>query len=313
MKESPFDFLRCPESGSALDALEPWLWSDASGEVLYPNICKTPVLTVAPDAFLLEESLSVSRAMAEFGVDEEVRTWFHSRYGRFNAPDGSVVDSEVLGESYPGFWEAIPVAPMVKHLTATTPEAQIMDWMKDNAVTVALDVGSGQGAMTQRMAQHAAWVFGLERHYYLAAVANHLLPQAELEVGYHDPEAGWQQLTLSKPPVKNAWSICGSLHEPPFVQSSFDWIHCGHVLDLVDHPEEGLARLMALLKPGGYLTLCSPLDFPDVGHFDDLYALLDAGFETLREEHGVPWLRFHHQRRFILHEDWLWMGRLKVN
>lgn len=303
--------IRCPEKGEPLEEVSAWLWSDQAGLNLYPVLCKTPVLTANPDAFLLEESQAVTRAIAEFTEEPEVRQWFFSRYGRFHAADASTIDSEVLGEAYPGFWEQLPTPEMVKSLTKSPPEAQIMEWLGDRQFQLALDVGSGQGAMTQRMAERANWVWGLERQFYLAALANQLLPQAALAVGFHDPRKGWSRLELPKQPISHARSVCGDLHEPPFAPGIFDWVHCGHVLDLVEAPAEGLIALTRLLKPDGILTICSPLDFAEAGHFDELHQVLRIAFETLAEADGVPWLRFNHKRRYILHEDWLWMGQLR--
>lgn len=303
--------LRCPLTGTSLQEMMAWFWSDADGELLYPLICGTPILMPSTDQFLLDEALTVARAMAQFGETAEVREWFFSRYGRFNAPDPSVIDSQVLGEGYPGFWESLDLPRMMAPLTAVTPAAQIMDWIGDRSFERALDVGCGQGGMTQRMAQKSEFVFGLEQHFYLAALANQLLPQAEIQIEFHDPQKGWCHRSIEKEPVHHGKVLCGSLLDPPLAEAAFDWVHCGHVLDLIDDPEYGLARLLPLLRPNAILTICSPWDFPHPGHFDGLMAVLDSLFDGCHQTHGHPWLRLQHKRRFILHEDWLWMGQLR--
>jgi len=306
-----YRFLCCPETGSPLEQLEPWLLSDADGEGLYPVLCNTPVLMPHVDEFLLDETVLVERAMTEFGVDLEAKDWFLSRYARFNAPDPSVVDSEVVGEGYEGFWDALELPDMLTSLTKTPPETQIEEWMAGHRFGQVLDVGCGQGGMTQRMGKQAAWVWGLESNFYLAALANRLLPEPSLQIGFHDPQSGWCRRVLPKTPLDRATVICGSLDAPPFQPSTFDWVHCGHVFDLLDDPEEGLLNLVRLMKPNAWLTICSPLDFPRAGHFDGLMALLDTLFVKHREKDHHPWLRFHHKRRAILHVDWLWVGQLR--
>lgn len=305
------DVLCCPDTGTPLEALEPWLWSNEDGTSLFPEICHTPVLMPEIDDHLLKESLLVARAMAEFGGEEEVRRWFTGRYGRMNAPDPSVIDSEVLGEGFEGFWDALGLPAMMRRLIDVPPEALILNFMGDRQFNRVLDVGCGQGGMTQRMAKKAGMVLGLESNFYLAALANQILPKSEIQIGFHDPQSGWCRRPLPKDPVHNARVVCGSLHAPPFGPGVFDWVHCGHVLDLVGDPEAGLWRLIQTMTPDAWLTICSPWDFPDAGHFDALMALLDEWFVKKDGIAHHPWLRFHHKRRFILHDDWMWAGQLR--
>ena len=301
--------LCCPSTGEVLEEFEPWLWSNASGTALYPEFCQTPVIHADPDSFLIREALAVTRSMAEFGAEEDSQQWLLKRYGRINAPDPTVVDTEVLGEGYPGFWDLKGWPASVEALTRKSPEQIILQWLAGQTFGNALDLGCGQGGMTYQMAQQTEWVFGVEYHFYLAALANRLLRAKDISVGVHNPVRGWVTQELSKKSIQNAWVLCAAIEALPFSPVSFDWIHCGHVLDLVPNPHDCLEKITKLLRPKGILSICSPWDFPVAGHFDRTLEMLSTRFHTLEEEKDVPWVRPQHQRRFLLHQDWLWLGQ----
>jgi SAM-dependent methyltransferase len=305
------ELVSCPETGTKLQELEPWLFSNEPGDRLYPKLVHTYVLHPDIDQFLRSEILSISRVLAEFGEDEEIRHWFFSRYGFFNQSDPLPQDTEIKGEHYPGFWESLDLPNFVKELELISAEEVILDVIGDHHPQIGLDLGCGQGAMMQRMAERCGQVLGLEKNYFLAATANRLLPADNIQVTYFDPRKGHISRRLEKEPRKNAYAICGDLTAPPFNEPLFDWVHCGHVLDLVDYPEEVLVQIKGYLKPGGTLSIASPWDFETEGHFTALLEMLDQDFQTIHQSDGLPYLRFNHKRRYVLHEDWVWVGKLK--
>lgn len=304
--------LRCPATGLPLEYLEPWLLSNSDGSRLFPVFCKTHVLQENPDAYLTSELQAVARAMAEFGESEDVRHWFFSRYNRMHSSEASGVDADIVGEGYPGFWQAPHWPKLIAPYTKQTPEEKILATLGEETFGCALDLGSGQGGMTYRMAAKAEMVFGVEQHFYLAALANQLLQSNHIQQVIHDPQRGLCRFEQPKKAIENAVVLCASVEAMPFEPQSFDWVHIGHLLDLLADPAQTLADVIHLLKPNGLLTICSPMDFPDQGHFDEVLGLLSTYFQQpLLTCDGIPWLRPHHKRRFILHEDWLWMGRLE--
>lgn len=301
----------CPENENRLKEMESWLYSDEEGDFLYPRLCKTAVMQPQIDTFLKAEVMWIFRAMAEYGEDEECRDWFLKRYGRFGGGDPSPLDSEILGEGYPGFWDLLSLPQFVKDLEFQTAEGVVMDLVGNHHPQLGLDLGCGQGGMLQRMAANCRQVVGLEKNFYLAATANHLLPRSEIPIQYFDPMKGMCHATLEKKPVNNAYAVCGDVNQMPFVEPLFDWVHCGHFLDLVDNPEWVLQNILRVMKPGATLSICTPWDFEEEGHFQELLEILDSEFETVEQIDGIPYVRFNHKRRFVLHEDWVWVGKLR--
>ncbi len=72
---------------------------------------------------------------------------------------------------------------------------------------------------------------------------------------------------------------------------------------------EVIEQVLEVMTPDAVLTIATPWDIEDADHFHDMFALLSREFEELDKADGIPWLRFNHKRRFVLHEDWLWMGQ----
>ncbi len=297
---------RCPETGDALEAFDEGLYS--AGECIYPVLCGTPILAPRIDRFLGNEVWSISRAIAEFGEDEELKSWFFSRYSTLDSDYISPVDTEVPGEGYPGFWDCPALPTFVSELVRRTPEDVIEERVQGTRYPMGLDVGCGQGGMVQRMADHCTVALGVEVNPYLAMLANRHLIASEILVRYFVPEDGPAREVLPKPPAPNARVVCADVNLLPFEAETFDWINCGHLLDLSDDPASLLSDIIGLLKPGGLLTISSPLDFRHQGHFVGMFGLLARDFEETYQEDGIPWLRFNHKRRFVLHEDWIWMG-----
>ena len=217
----------------------------------------------------------------------------------------------MLGENYPGFWAALHPPSWLRPLLEALPEDLITQQVEPFKPKIALDLGCGQGGMTQRMALTCDQVFGIENNFFLAATANHLLRAPEIKIQFFDPVAGNRRITLEKRVVENALVICGALEDLPFHLPCFDWIHCGHVLDLIEEPAALIRDLQHLLQPKGILSICTPWDFEKHGHFEEMLSLLTTHFTLTYQRESVPWLRFNHARRFILHEDWLWIGQLK--
>jgi hypothetical protein len=314
MNTAAFDLLsliRDPETGAPLEEIEPWLLS--GDDVLFPVLTNTPVLQPHIDAFLDEELWQISRALAEYGEADEIREWYFSRHGKLAVPDPAPIDTDILGEGYPGFWDSVGKPDFLERLQPLQPEELILQVLgEDFRVPLGLDLGAGQGGMTQRMATHCENVIGAELNFYLAATANRLLPRNEIPLRWFDPVDGRHVDSLHKAPVHNAGVICGDARCLPFPEAVFDWVHIGHLLDLMDEPGEVLAHVMTFMKKGAWLTLCSPLDFTVEGHFDDVHALLENSFDEVHRISSAPWLRYRHKRRFVLHEDWIWIGRLKA-
>ena len=301
----------CPDSEAKLNEMEPWLYDAKECDAIYPRICNTPILQPRVDHYLRDEIMTISRSIAEFGENDEVKQWFFSRYGFFSHPEPLPIDSEIMGEGYPGFWENLGLPSFIRDLELQTPEDLVLNALGGHHPKLGLDLGAGQGGMTQQMAEICNQVVGLERNFFLAATANRLLPAKEVVTRFFNPRKGWQNAQFEKKPVTNAYVICGDVRQMPFCEPLFDWVHCGHVLDLVEDPASVLQQIMRIMKPGGKLSIATPWDFDVPGHFDQMLEMLQDHFEEIYQIDGVPYVRFNHKRRYILHEDWIWIGKLR--
>lgn len=307
--------LCCPDSGEMLEAMEPWLYVSSESENYYPVLGGTPILHCLNDGFLETEIWTVARALAEWPDQGEARAWYFQRYGSIAAASVPDMDTEVRGEGYPGFWNLVDMPHFARELVADPPEALLAATVQRHAAVhelslgLGLDIGCGQGGMIQHMAELCDRVLGLDHNFYLSCLANRQLPAEEIPIRYLVPERGVRQDFLSKNPVTNALVICGQAEGLPFSDECLDWVNCGHCLDLVEEPGDVLREALRVLKPGGLLTICTPWDVEGEGHFDEMPGILDAACEALECIEGIPWLRFNHKRRFILHEDWIWVGR----
>ena len=309
LKQALTHYFCDPETGDGLNDIESWLLS--GDEVLFPILCDTPILQPQVEAFLEDELWQIARAIAEYGADEDARRWYFSRYGRLSIPEPAPIDSDILGEGYPGFWDCVGYPDFLHRLKPIPPEDLILQVVEPGFNGgVGLDLGAGQGGMTQRMAALCEEVIGVELNFYLAATANHFLPRNEIPIRWFDPGEGHHADALVKPPVTNAKVICADARCLPFREAGFDWIHLGHILDLLEEPAEVLAHLRTLMNPNAWLTICTPWDFSEEGHFDELLTTLGGDFREVYSLASLPWLRYRHKRRFLLHEDWIWIGRL---
>ena len=302
----------CPQTEAKLSQVESWLYSSDEIDALYPKLCDTAILQPNIDWFLQSEVWSISRAIAEIDTAADIKNWFFSRYGFFNSSESLTLDTQVLGEGYPGFWDCLELPEFIKLLELQTPESLIMDIIGDHHPQIGLDLGCGQGGMLQLMSENCRQVLGLETNFYLAATANRLLRASEIPIRYFIPEKGYRNAILEKNSVSNAYAICGDVVQMPFCEPLFDWVHCGHILDLLDDPAEVLIQIKRIMKPGGTLSICTPWDFDIENHFDNMLEILSNDFEEAQQMDGIPWLRFNHKRRFVLHEDWIWVGKLKT-
>jgi len=299
--------LRAPITGAALHELEPWLLADDDGGH-YPVLCGTPALLPQAPCVLTAQCQGLARAFAELGVEEGPRKWALAKVWDFNPADPPPQDTEIRGEGYPGFWRLIEPAAFVAEMTRIPPEARLLQELGDRRFRFGLDLGAGQGGMTQRMAERCGGVIGLETNFYLAALANRLLASNEIPVRLFDPLSGPIDRVLAKKSAANALALCADALSPPLREGAFDWVHIGHLLDLVDEPADLLTVAADLLSPGGLLTLCTPWDIEDESLVAAAMACLEAQFAQCWRLDSWPWLRCSHRRRFILHQDWLWMG-----
>ncbi|MCB1049977.1 MAG: class I SAM-dependent methyltransferase [Acidobacteria bacterium] len=281
----------------------------ADGDARFPIIAGTPILHPDPEAYLVDEYMALTRVIAEFGVQKSPQTWLANV--PFNPPEGLPQDTEIRGEGYPGFWDHMPIPAYLVPLTSSDATTLIGGILGSRFRGLGLDLGCGQGGMTQLMSQSCERVIGIEQNLYLATLANHLLRADKIDIPYFDPCQGWKQTVLSKPAVNNALVSCATVYALPFSEPLFDWIHCGHLLDLLVDPEQVIDAILRILKPGAVLSIVSPRDYESAQHFDDLTERLNDHFESVHEQDDLTYIRWNHRRRFVVQSDWLWIGKLR--
>lgn len=166
----------------------------------------------------------------------------------------------------------------------TTPERMdaqsdyIYSWDKTRLLELAdfrgktvLDVGSGSGRLAFAAAEQAAWVYASEP---VATLREYMRDQIRRE---------------NIPNVRVVDGMCDSL---PYPDDTFDIVMSGHVVG--DHPEEELAELNRVVKPGGWLLDC-PGDQPR--KTEPSRILLARGWEELAYEgaFGLTTYRYRKQ------------------
>jgi len=308
---SLFDMLRCPASQEKLEKLEPWLYSCSHDDLLLPVFCDTPILHPNIDMYIQQYGTAILKAFALFGVDSDSRDWFLKRYGPLSFQEMPMIDALIEGEGFPDFLDKIDLPDFLEPFKMDSSDDLIYDLVGKHHPDLALDLGCGQGGMAYRMSKICTHVIGVESHFFLAALAMKHMKSDHITIHSFDPVKGRRTSELYKKPTPNVNIICADARYLPFTEPLFDWVHMGHFIDLISEPETVLNQVMKILKPGGTLSISTPMDFEDHAHLDEFVSILNEDFTCTYNEESMPWLRYNHKRRWVIHEDWVWIGKLR--
>lgn len=307
------DRLVCPESGQSLHPLAPHLKGRDDGLCIYPRLANTWVLQADLEQYLADEHWLLCRTLAEFETESSVWDWFRERGRRWQTPDPAPIDSAIPGEGYPGYWQSLDLPAFVEELVANPPEDRLAGWVAPLQPGLGVDLGAGQGGMTYRMAEICqTGAIGIENNLYLAASANSYRQSGILPIQQPRPGAPPLQARIELPHLPHWTVVCANAYTLPLPQGSIDWLHLGHLIDLLDDPLATLEQLCDHLAPGALISIATPWDAEEPLLAQTMRDWLHQHCETLQEEHDVPWLRMVHARRFITHSDWLWLGRFSA-
>ena len=121
--------------------------------------------------------------------------------------------------------------------------------------------------------------------------------------------------------------VCGDIHDIPFIDNAFSFIHCSHILEHLNNPEKAIDEMMRVSKSGyietpseihEYLDLNFPyhrwavsveentLVFREKSQYTPLHPLVEA----LKNRKNKTWqfIRKHHTEVNIL--SWFWEDKV---
>lgn len=122
--------------------------------------------------------------------------------------------------------------------------------------------------------------------------------------------------------------VCGDIHDIPFVDNAFSFVHCSHILEHLDFPEKAIGEIMRVSKSGyietpseihEYLDLNFPFHRWAVSAEDDVLVFREKSqhlpshplIDSLRNRNNRSWrfIRKHHDHINTL--SWFWHDEVK--
>ncbi|SDU12523.1 putative 4-mercaptohistidine N1-methyltranferase [Verrucomicrobium sp. GAS474] len=193
----------------------------------------------------------------------------------------------------------------------------------------ALDLGCAVGRSTFEMARQGGTVLGIDYSARFVEAAEVLRTEGEISVEIAEEGDLARRVVLKRPevdPARVAFLRGDALALPDL--SPFDAVLAANLIDRLADPARFLARLPALVRPGGELVLTSPYtwledytprdkwlggfvrDGVPVGTRESLERLLAPAFELVRAV-DLPFLIREHARKFqwSIAEATLWRRR----
>ena len=198
--------------------------------------------------------------------------------------------------------------------------SELLDLSCAEANTRALDVGCAVGRSSFELARHCREVTGIDSSRAFVASATRV--GKEREVAYEFTIEGERtspavaRLPQGVDPSRVSFEV-GDAMALRADLGSFDVVLAANLLCRVPDPQKFLARLPALVRPGGQLLLTTPFtwleDYTPREHWiggragessaDALRALLSPHF-ALRAEKDLPFLIREHARKFQWSMAW---------
>ena len=173
-----------------------------------------------------------------------------------------------------------------------------------------LDLGCAVGRSTFEMSRSCRQVVGLDFSHAFIAAAHAIKNGGSLAYDRHE-EAGVATPMAARLPAgidaSKVEFIQGDAMNLPLDLGAFDRVHAANLLCRLPQPELLLARLPALVKPGGELVLATPCtwleeftpaeNWPTAGTFEWLQSKLAPAFSLLRQT-DEPFLIRETARKF---------------
>lgn len=122
--------------------------------------------------------------------------------------------------------------------------------------------------------------------------------------------------------------VCGDIHDIPFVDNAFRFVHCSNILEHIDDPEKAIIELMRISKSGyietpseihEYLDLNFPFHRWAVSTEDDKLIFREKAqdvpihplVEALRNKKNNTWKYIHKHHDHINFISWFWHDEIK--
>jgi putative 4-mercaptohistidine N1-methyltranferase len=177
----------------------------------------------------------------------------------------------------------------------------------------ALDLGCAVGRSSFELARHFDAVTGIDFSPRFVAAAGEMQRTGTMTVRVPREGPAQDELRLELPPDlprKNIRFAQGDACALPADLGTFDFVLMANLVDRLHDPASCLARLPALVNPGGWLAITSPytwledytprerwLATEERGTIEGLRAFLGGAFE-FREALDVPFLIREHRRKY---------------
>ena len=145
------------------------------------------------------------------------------------------VDSENYATDFGSQWKAFPKTQLDSHIGIPISEDRLARCMHGELASLAgkrvLEAGSGAGRFTEILLKHGAQLCSFD---FSAAVEANALNNGDSD-----------RLTLVQADIRNI----------PFEKNAFDYVICLGVLQHTPSPEQSIACLYEMVKPGGRLVI----------------------------------------------------------
>jgi SAM-dependent methyltransferase len=253
---------------------------------LYPVVAGVAVLVPAPAHWMRAHRDAVLATLAEHGAANRAALTLVDAFA------GAAPDAEPsrFGDDWIDTPSALPpgaVGAAVAPLFDAEPPEAVLDGLLDGPLGTALDLGCGDGALSERLARRA------ER-----------LVVADLSLR--------AVLRARRRARRGAAGIVADAEHLPLARGRLDAIAAANLIDLLDAPADFLAGAATTLRRRGRLALSTPQ--PGLGDPDDdpdvLRGLLEAaGLRITADRDGVPWLRRHRARYLQIYTCWAAVAR----
>jgi putative 4-mercaptohistidine N1-methyltranferase len=237
-----------------------------------------------------------------------------------NYYDSDRAISEYLLFHYGGYESRLPEALADGLRFPVCCVSECVDATRLPAQARALDVGCAVGRSSFELARHCAQVIGIDLSARFLSVASHLRDNGSFGFSYIEegdltrPHSAVVPAEIDR--VRVSFERGDAVHLRPGL-GQFDVVLMANLIDRVANPQECLAQLPGLLKPGGQLVLTSPYTWlleytprenwlggfiregQPVQAFDSLKKIFAPHFELSRRK-DLPFVIREHTRKFQL-------------